>query len=68
MAFQEKGGPKETKVSEAPLELLGLQAEPSGSGGQREPLDLLESQASQGYQGCRGELESWGRQGDQGRR
>lgn len=68
MVFQEREEQKGTKGIEDPWEQPGLLVEPLESEALRGPQGLLESQASQEYQGFLDELGSWERLADQEKR
>lgn len=66
--FLEKEEQRGTKGNEALQEHLGLQVEPLESGGLKDPQGLLETRASQEYQGFLEELENRERLEDQEKR
>ncbi len=66
--FLEREDQKGTKGSEDSQEHLGLQVEPLGSEGLRDPQGLLESQANQEYREFLDEPENSERLGDQEKR
>lgn len=67
-AFLEKEAQRGTKGNEALQEHLGLQVEPLENGGLKDLRELLETQASQEYQGFLEELVNKERLEDQVKR